>query len=40
VECDATQVQQTNERNQLIVQAFLAVLATILAIASWFQVFR
>jgi hypothetical protein len=32
-------MQQTNERNQLIVQALLAVLATILAIASWFQVF-
>jgi len=32
-------VQQTNEQNQLVVQVFLAILATILAIVSWFQVF-
>ncbi len=31
-------MQQTNEQNNLIVQAFLAVLATVLAILVWFQV--
>jgi hypothetical protein len=31
-------MQQTNEQNNLIVQACLAVLATVLAILVWFQV--
>ena len=32
-------MQQTNEQNQVVVQVFLAIVATILAIVSWFQVF-
>ena len=31
-------MQQTNEEKNLILQAFLAVVATVLAIVAWFQV--